>query len=289
MNTILVPTDFSANAKNAIDYAAHLADKIKARLVLFHVYWVPMYEDEPEDTPEDLVLKEKTMQREKEAYQEVKDNLQLLKQYVQEIKPQLPVEYTASNGMFLDETLAQIKASNADLVVMGTKGASGLKEIVLGSNAADLIENSTCPVLVIPENAQWKDIQKIIFATDFHDSDTADIQMLADLAGRFLADINIVHVGEQSVWSDNKAAKEALDQLKTKVRENVEFGAISFMFLEASNTERALQTYTEKYQTDILAMATHKRTTLQKLFGRESLTQKMAYHTHIPLLTFRSS
>jgi nucleotide-binding universal stress UspA family protein len=288
MNTILVPTDFSANAKNAIDYAAHLADKMKARLVLFHVYWVPMYEDEPEDTPDDIVLKEKTLQREKAAYQEVTDTLILLKQYVQEIKPQLMVEYTASNGIFLDEALTQVKASHADMVVMGTKGASGLKEIVLGSNAAELIENCPCPVLVIPENAQWKGIRKIIFATDFHDSDIADIQILADLAGLFLADINIVHVGEQSMWADNKASKEALDTFKTKVRENVEFGAISFMFLEASDTEKALQFYTTAHQTDILAMATQKRTMLQKLFGRESITKKMAYHTHIPLLTFRN-
>lgn len=288
MKTILVPTDFSGNARNAIDYAAALAEKMQARLVLFHAYWLPLYEEEDIDSPEDLLTREKSLQLEKQTQEEVIAGLLSLKRSIQQRYQLLQVEYTFSNGLPVDEILLQVQSAKVDLVVMGTNGASGVKEIVLGSNAADVIEKSPCPVLVIPRQANWQGIHTIVYASDYHENDIHDIAYLVALAALFDARLTIIHVTEDSFWASDEYSNEKLLLLKNKVAQSIHYAAIGFENIHASDIEKGLQLYAESHKADIVAMSTHKRSLLQKFFGKRSLTLQMAFHTHIPLLAFKA-
>ncbi len=289
MKTIFVPTDFSEYTENVLWYAAALAEALQARLVLFHAYWVPEHEVES--------LHETTLDRQDIHYLKMKEhtillaesNLAVLKAKVKAAHPGITIEIALINGLPVDEIVRQAQKQEADFIVMGTKGASGLKELVLGSNTADVIEHSNIPILAIPGSVRWSGLNNIVFATNFQANDLRDVAMLAELAAPFGATITILHAeAEAGFWNAHTDAAKAMQQFKTEVEEQLSYRAIQFKILESDEPYQALQKYIRNHPVDVLAMATHRRSTIQKMLGNTSLTRKMAYHTQVPLLAFNA-
>jgi nucleotide-binding universal stress UspA family protein len=289
MKTIFVPTDFSRYAENALLYAAALADTLQASLVIFHAYWVPLYEDQYKNDPEYQHLEALNKEKVKQTVGLADSNLNVLKSKVHEVYPGLEITLIINNGMPVDEILSHAMKYNADMIVMGTKGATGLKELVMGSNAADVIEHSRCPVLAIPLSVSWQGLKHIVFATNFQPNDPEDIAFLAEVAISFNARITILHADQAGgFWSAKENAFSSMKQFREKVENRVSYKAITFQVLSASDPLKGLEKFIGSNPVDIIAMATNKRSTLQKMLGNTSLTQKMAYHTHIPLLAFKA-
>lgn len=276
MKTILFPTDFSPGADNALKYAIGLSDKLKAKLILFNSFHIPAYAGTSID--EDV---------EEQLMNVANDQLQNLKNEIVSLNKNLKVECAVDYGFAVDNIISTVEEKNADLVIMGTKGAGGLKEVFIGSNAALVLEKAPCPVLVIPEKANFKNFDKIAFATNYRDSDFDPIASLTEIAALFNSKIMIVHVSQVATTQDYESdlLQWYKEELKKKV--NIEYENISFHELVGGNVDYELEDFIEKNKVDLLALSMRKRNVFSKLFDR-SLTKKMAYYSHTPLLAFHA-
>jgi len=273
MKTILVPTDFSRNSDNAIHFALELNKKMKAKVILFHSYVIPVLaSDIPVIIPSDDELK-------KEAEQ----NISLLKEKLQKEYQGMEIETLLSAGYAEDEITQVSKDQKTDLVVMGTQGSSGLREVLIGSITAAVMEDTECPVLAIPENAHFKGLRRIVFATSYADNDFENVEKVIDIARTAGADVILLHVSNGDLDTGYEYA--AIETFKERIRNDSQYEKVSFKLLESRDVIEGLNFYLDEIKADMIVMSMHHRTFFQKIFSK-SKTKQMAFHTHIPLLAF---
>ena len=276
MKNILFPTDFSQNADNALNFAIDIAKKTNGTLILFHAYSVQLVDP---NMPAEIYLS---------AYQEeeksAKENLEELRKRILDCnkddtgKNLFDVEAIVSQGLVVDEALSIIDEFNIDIAILGTHGASGLTELILGSNTASLIENSPVPVLAIPQNALSKSIDNIVYAYDDIKSNMPSFLRLLKFSEIYNSEITLLHIIETGNDTEEKN-KKAFEEIKNTIGSD----KIKLALVTEENVLEGINDYISSNDVDVLAMAIKKRNLLDKIFNR-SLTKKMAYHTKIPLL-----
>lgn len=275
MKRILFPTDFSEAAKAAFVYALRFADSFNAELVILHVYDLPIVETPP--------LPEST----KEIYDIVEMN------QFESFREELPELHKIAerkhlghvnmrNILLYGDLIYNInkvcKDEEIDLIVMGTKGASGLKETFLGSTTASVISNATVPVLGIPYEAEYHGIKNIAFTTQYKDKDSDALREAITIAQKFRARIQCLYIKNPDDPTD---IDERINEWKMYFRdENIDFFNIA-----GDHIEQTILDFIETQNVDMLVMRTQKRGFFESLFHR-SLTKKMAYHSKVPLLVF---
>lgn len=280
MKTILVPTDFSPAAESATKYALELNQKINAKIILFHGYVMPHYAVDVTMVVTDF----EDMKREE------MDSLKKWTDKYKALYPQMQIEsrFADSEQVIANEVSQLAAAENVDLVVMGTTGASGLKSVLFGSNAAAVLEKAPCPVLVIPDKYKFNKMQKIVFATDYQDNDLESLTFLCEIAVLFEAEIIIVHISQTPQTDEYEP--DLLEWFKHELldKANIDYKNLSFHLLIAGDIADELQSYVEKNNVDLVSMSMRKRNTFSKLFSR-SVTKTLAHHTRTPLLAFHAA
>ena len=274
MQTILVPTDFSANAGNALQFAILLAKRLHAKIALLHAYQidVPLYESAKE------MQEEKTIKL-REAEKKLQTECELRVGDVQ-------LEYHAIEGYTPDVILRFSQSNSPIYIVMGTQGA-GNSVRVLGSNTTYVIERAAVPVIAIPERSYFdNEIKHITFATDYHLSDIAAIQKLVDLAAVFRARVSILHISNEKLNHEEEDA--LMKAFMSLVSTHVSYNNIFFQLIAGENVEQKLEQYINNESTDLIAMSTHLRSFFGRLFGK-SITKNVALKTDIPLIAFHYS
>ncbi|MGB1242705.1 MAG: universal stress protein [Chitinophagales bacterium] len=283
MKTILFPTDFSENAQNAYTYALHLAEKLNASITTLHTY-LPIHV--PANVMANTVGELSEMQQMEEwgSYEEAAKRMH--EKAVTEHLEKVEVNHILKEATAVDAILQTAIDEKADLVVMGTKGASGLLGSLIGSNTARVIEEASIPVLAIPHNAVYRPIQKMAIAMDFDNLQENAIVKAIEYAERFNAELHCIHVNV----AHNPLILERMSKLCSHFADTPK---LSFEVLDVEDVkgsvEDVLETidkYVHEKNMDMLVMQTHKRTFFQKLFS-VSYTKKMAFHTNVPLLTFK--
>jgi nucleotide-binding universal stress UspA family protein len=269
IKTILVPTDFSKPSKVAVLYAARLAQKINAEITLLAVININTATDAILDwkkTEQDLV--DTAQQNAEQLIMEIKEEVEL------------KIEYRSIMGFPFEEMVEHTVINDGfDLIVMGTKGATGLKKVLIGSNAAAVVDNSSVPVLVIPPNTEWSTIKQIVYATDM-DSINEEVKPIAVFASIFNAAITILHVLPEDSSKKIDGKSLAADLIKI-----TNYKKISFHVSRNNSIADEVDTFVVDQKADMLAMVTHKLDFYEKLFGK-SVTRQLAFHTRIPLLTY---
>ena len=275
MKTILVPTDFSENAHHAIEYAVELAGHLNANILLFNFFRVPIFAG---DVPIEASLLE-------ELEQESFDSLNFLKVEIMEKNSKLEVECISASSMnFEVEEICNVAIENGiDMIVMGTKGSSGLAKVLMGSNTAHVLENAHCPVLVVPEDARFDGLKKIVFATDYNEDDFGSIHFLKELADNFGAELIVVHLADEHSSTHHEI--DRFNEFKRELSKHLPIDKMSFELIAGEDFMERLNEFIVDKKIDIMAMSTKKRNLYERLFDR-SLTKQMAYHTKIPLLAF---
>jgi nucleotide-binding universal stress UspA family protein len=263
MKKILVATDFSDAAKNAVQYAAALAQQFNASLHLLHVYMQPA---PALDVPVVWADTVETMQKEKSA--------QLMAE-ASSLRSSYPIQVSSDVVLgFTGESIAtEAGKAEADLVVVGMKG--GKHSRFLGSN----VVTATRPVLVIPEGVTFTPVRRIVFSTDFSETVGAQaVEPLVAIARQFGARVEVVHVQEEAEEMDTSeiAGKLTLE----RSLEGVEH---QFHTLEDDDVEEAIQSFTQNSPTDMLVMVAHRHSLLNRWLGT-SHTKLMSYQTTVPLL-----
>lgn len=267
MKKILVPTDFSESASNALNYAIELAKRESSEIVLLHTYHVHYTSLYGANATDVVNSKEDA---------DAKLHAQALKI---EHAGSIPYEMISREDLAVDAILNVIEEKKIDLVVMGTKGASGLKEVFVGSNTARVIQRAPCPVIAIPEGVPVKDISRISYATDYRHADLFALPALLEIAVPFEAEIKFVHVASK----ENGHQGNVMNMFLSEVARRTDYKKISSDVIHGEDVVIALEEYLEAGKTDLLVLATHQRHLMDKLFER-SITQKLAYHAHTPLL-----
>lgn len=267
---ILIPVDFSDTARKAMDYGAALASKNGLSVLLLHVtslHLSGMLPDSQMITTEDI---------------EEIENEQLVKWRIEAENrfPGVRFETRSMTGFPIEWIKNCAEEEQVELVLMGTKGAQGLQEMVLGSNTSTLINQTDCPVLAIPEDAAYKGIRRIVIATNLEKEDHLMIRQTIALFGKEKPQIVLLHI-EGSGERDPEAA--LMNWFHTDILPKIDYPGLRPVCVEESNVIDALEHYLDREKPDMLVTSTRKRNFFERIFER-SVTQKMVFHTHTPLL-----
>lgn len=278
MKTFLVPTDFSSNAQNALYYAIDLAKKDKAKIILLHTYVI----NYPVSyTSVDLITTER---KEALEYSE-----QQLKAESMKIEHAGNIEYecVSDENSPVDGILNIIKEREIDLVIMGSKGKSNFANNIFGSNTAAVIEKADCTVFAIPEDASFKTMKKITYATTCNYNDLYFLKNIVKLAKLYDAQVNVLHILETTNIDSHKEEKEKMKLFMNEANSKINYNNISFQLLEGDTVEDALDEYLDDGSTSMLVLSTHHRGFFKRLFGK-SITKHMAYNSTVPLMAFHA-
>ena len=267
---ILIPTDFSKLSLVAVNYAVKMAKKLSAEIVLLNVIFI--------SAPPRAMVAVKVKSIEDAMFDNAKQvSIQLINELKAEHKGKLNISYEIIKGYPVEEIVESYAIHNkVDLIIMGTKGASGLAKILIGSNAASVINNSDIPVIIVPAFARFNNIKHIVYATDVLNLNK-ELKMIVPFAQLFDATIHILHIG----------SSKSKMKINTKtIIDNIKYSKITFHVSINDDISEGIEEYIADTKADILAMFTHDLTFFEKLFEK-SVTRQMALHSRIPLLTIK--
>jgi nucleotide-binding universal stress UspA family protein len=276
MKRILVPTDFSKCADRAIDFAVQSAKMVPIEIILLHSFEVKdnMYSDYMGVNREFNVS----------MLNDAKDKLAALKKNIEETDGVVVDTFISTNSLY-DAITRSVKEEKMDMVVMGTLGASGIKEKLWGSRTAAIIGRSDIPVMVIPIEYEWKKPQNILLATNRFEKEPAILDYLFELAGLYMSRVQVaVFTGE----SDDKAITflnhdHKISEYEEYLTDMYNEETLTSAHLTGEDFETTLQNFIRENDIDILVMVTYQNTFWNRIFN-PSKTKRMSYHTNIPLL-----
>jgi nucleotide-binding universal stress UspA family protein len=274
MKTILVPTDFSANATHALNYAIEFAKHQNAKLILLHAYHIDFANSY---VPVNLIEQEV-----QNAEEESNKKLNVIAAKIRHTH-KLACEVVSHQDMAVDAIITLAAEKNIDLIIMGTKGSSGLSGMIFGSNTSRVIEKAPCPVIAVPEGASCKDIKKITYASDYNHSDIEAIEKVVAIAKSYKAQLNVLHITEEMQLTEGEKGK--MQKFMEDVQAKVTYNNLSFQIFHSENIEQKLEEYLEEEATDLLIMSTHQRNFSDKIFGK-SITRNLAFHITVPMMAF---
>jgi nucleotide-binding universal stress UspA family protein len=286
---IMVPVDFSDISFDACRFAISLAAKFKAEVKLIHVFYNPAIDVSPyaDHYSYQIKLVESLREIEKSARENMLKLEHKLKMWcIKENLAQIRVTAKLINGFSTDEILEYGNTYKPALIVMGTRGLTRDNYKAFGRVASKVIENSTVPVLALPSGTVKTigEIKSVLYATDLDPSDFSALNRLIQMLTPFKIKIHCVHIClvEKKAWDLVK-----LDELKVHLRNEYKGIDISFHNIISDDVIIGLETYIRDNNIDALAVTTHKRNLLEKIFI-PSVSQKIYSETGKPLLVFHS-
>jgi nucleotide-binding universal stress UspA family protein len=276
MKNILLPTDFSDNAWNAIFTGLKMFQTVDCNFILLNTY-------EPKLAN---LMGNKSKERLGVIYDSLSENskLQLDKtmQYLHE-------NHSRSNHKFesvsisndIEHTINQMVVDrDIDLIVMGTKGATGAKEVFMGSNTVKVIKKvRKCPIIAVPHNYDFKALKSVVFPTDFtHPYSKSELKPLIDVVGLWNAEIAILQIAQEYELHDEQ--KRNLKQLSNRLQDvKHSFHKVDMW----NNVAEATNKFTGENDMDLIALIHYPHTFMEKL-TREPVIRKIGFHAKVPLM-----
>jgi nucleotide-binding universal stress UspA family protein len=274
MKNILIPTDFSENSWNAIEYALRFFSKSSCNFYLLHVSSI-----------DDVTGFEKPRKLSNGVTPEViiKPSKKLLQETITRInKSYLNGKHRfftlTDNSYFINSIRKHVEEKRIDVIVMGTKGASDLAKLAIGSNTGDVITKVKCTTLIVPANAKFKVPKEIVFPTDFSIFyPTETLQPITDIIELHKSAVSVLHVNKGTEISDDQQKNiEYLDDYFSN-REH------SFHFLTNKHLEDAVQKFVDSQGIDLIAMLAKNLNYFQKILFHPTV-KELNYYKNIPFL-----
>ena len=271
MKTIIVPTDFSPIATNAMNFAADMAVNINASLTLLHIYQVPVSMTE---VPVVLVSSE-------ELRKSSEEKLEILKQDIAHATSgKIKIYAEARLGDTIDELEEVCNHVEPFAVIMGTKGASGVERILFGSTTQTAIRHLKWPVIVVPPGKEYgTGIKKIGFACDFNKVvESTPIQFIKNMVKEFGAELHVLHVDHENKHFKPETPEESL--LLHTLLEDLD---PNYHFIDNPHTEDGINEFVETHNIDLLITIPRKHKLLEGLF-KPSNTKQLVTKSHVPVM-----
>ncbi len=272
MKKILFPTDFSDVSKNAFVYALKLAESINAEIVTMHVYQLPQanYVNVSEYLHEIYDVTELS------NFENYKDEVPVLRKIAEANNlGHIKISHALILGNLVPEIKKITENENFDFVVMGTKGATGLKETFFGTIATKVMNDVRALVLAIPEHCTYQSIEKILFITQYKPEDTGSFIRVLSLAKIFQAHIDCLRVA-----SPHHEGKDDSREDWSALAENNE---VTFHSIKGEDVEGVILNFIDLHKINLIAMHVYHRSFFEKLF-EISLSKKLAFHINVPIL-----
>ena len=261
MKSLLVPVDFSPASENAAKFAAELARKEGARLILLHAYRLPV------STSEMPVLVSLAEVEESANLDMERLQGRLVKDF-----PNVDVDGVCRMGFAVEAIIEASANFQPQMIVMGMRGHSGAVERILGSNTTALMKRAFCPVLIVPEFAKFVNPEILVVGCDHPGAISPRVrEQIKRLSTEFNSNIEYVSV----------TSKKPELVLQDEVNANQSYKAVT---LEGEDVIDEMNKYMDQTPNGWLVMMPHRYGLLESIF-HVSKTRKMAWHTHVPLLS----
>ncbi|NPA36071.1 MAG: universal stress protein [Chlorobi bacterium] len=261
MKYVLLLTDFSDIARNAIIYALNM-------LKNEHLYYklVNTYDLEFSGSPYVMQVKDELAE---ESIKGLNNELQL----IHRLFPGVRVELASRFGSLIEVIQEEVKDYNPDLIVLGNKGESAIEHFLLGSNAYEIIKRINKPLLVVPKGAHFIKPEKIVFATDLNDFKSDDvIRPVRDIVMYFNAQLLFIHVLEES----DKDRFEA----ENKILSHFPDIKSAFYYLQGDNVAKRICDFVDEQGAGMVIMIRHNKSFFERIIYTSTTKQMILHPKH---------
>ena len=274
MKKILLPTDFSDNSWNAIKYALQLFKEQECKFYILNTYIPIVYNMEYMMSGSNIY--------ELDEMQKIESTKGL-----ENIKTEISkgfknsnhsIEIISSFNNLIPEITDVIDREEIDFVIMGTKGATGAKEVLFGSNTVHVFKNTKCPLLAIPDNYEFEPIKEILFPTDYKiDYKSEQIKPITTLVDIFKSKLNVLNVS----FGYELSANQELN--KSKLQSFIEKTDHRFHSVPNKDLQEAIDDFQRENDIDLLMMINNKHSFFENIFFK-SVVKQIGFHLNIPFL-----
>ncbi|HEX8332335.1 MAG TPA: universal stress protein [Segetibacter sp.] len=257
MNTVIVPVDFSETSLHAARYAAKFfIDVEEVSIILYHSYSKASEQEEAQKKLDELKA---------ELLLESNGKFEAL---------------THQGDDFIDELERAVRHRSADLVVMGITGRNAIAQLFIGSNTLKMAQRKVCPVLIIPEKAEYKPVKNVMLSSDFNDTlNVTPSVPIKKVLNFSCPNLHIVNVDPAHYISITERYEKEQDNLREMFAEyNPEFH-----FMRLYDVDEALNLFAEEKKIDMIIAVQQNHSFLEKLYKR-SRTQSLSYKSNVPIL-----
>jgi nucleotide-binding universal stress UspA family protein len=281
MKTILVPYDFSKEANYAFEFAIELAKRTKNKLELLHIIELP--------SPQSF-----SSYGEVGAFSSESSQIFMIELIEKRKKQMAAMEEEFKDDGFKFETKMvfgnpfagiskEIIDAKADIVIMGSKGSSGMEEVLVGSNTEKVVRHASCPVITIKGPVSAENIRKVVFASNFEGVPSEVIDRLKTAVATIGAEIHLVKINTPSMF---ESTRTSMEKMKT-FAEDFEINAASMQVYNSTSEEEGILEFADDVNADMIAMATHGRTGFLHLLSG-SIAEDVVNAAQRPVWTMKS-
>jgi nucleotide-binding universal stress UspA family protein len=285
MKKIIVPTDFSEQAKYALDLACEIATREEAEIILLHVI--------------EFAGKKATFlgSSSLSATVDVSTGIEMDDIYFVELFKRrrhqmndILVDKTYGDANIVDKIMLgspfhaideEITENDADIIIMGTTGVNDWREGMIGSTAEKVVRHARCPVLTLRQPVLLNNIHRIVFASDFRENNNSFIEAIKYLQKFFEAELNFVFINTPSSFINEREIKKVME----KFASDNDFSYYKTHVYSNHHEEEGIVWFTEDYKMDLIMMATHGRKGLSRIF-EHSIAEDVVNFSKKPVVTF---
>lgn len=273
MKKILVPTDFSSQAENALRVAVQLAKKFNSEIHLLHVLELPLHKVDALSSYNNLPEALYFMKLAQKQFKELAE-----KDFLKDLILHEHVEFhEIFKGVF-----HVCKKESIDLVIMGSNGATGFKEMLIGSNTEKVVRTSETPVLVIKnEHSKFK-VKDFVFASDFKDESKEPYKKAIKFAEVLGAKIHLLMVNTPTKFITSNKANTRME----KFVNDFNFNKFSLNIYNDNSIEEGVMNFSQSIDADLIGMSTHGRQGISHFFNG-SISEDLVNHARRPVITFK--
>lgn len=277
MNRILFPIDFSDVSDNAFLYALEMAKTFNSELILLHTFSLPIVDTQAMPINYAMIYDSVELAN----FDHFKEKIPKLREIAEKHRAgKVVLNHILMDGDLIYSIKKVIKQENIDFVIMGTNGASGWFETLMGTNTSSVISEVSVPVMSIPIDAKFSKIKSIAFTTRFRDKDIETMIKLLVFAKKIKALVKCLYV--KTPYSD--VSETTVNNWKKRFECETD---LQFFIVPNSNVKETIEDFLTEQDIDLLVMVTYKRNFFLELFTN-STTQKLSFYLKTPILAFHN-
>ncbi|WP_297796384.1 universal stress protein [uncultured Eudoraea sp.] len=278
MRKVIVPTDFSSNAFNALKYASQIFKYTRCEFFILHAYADEVYQQDKVDKRSMLdELKEMTFRDSEKELARIRKDI-----FDYSPNPKHKFKTISAFGTLTDEINDLINSENADIVVMGTRGETNDRTITFGSNTVQVLKYVQSPVLAIPENYKYHPPRELLFPSDYLvPYKRRELKLLCELTGSFKSTIHMLYI-------------DGSKRLSLRQEDNMRFlkeclykANLLFETTSGKNKTIAITKYIVHKEIDLLVMVNSRHSHLEQML-HQSTIEKIGLHIKIPFLVLQN-
>ncbi|MBL4669892.1 MAG: universal stress protein [Flavobacteriales bacterium] len=273
MKSILILSDYSDCALNAIKFAADLSRKFDARIHVTHIHQIVV----PGDIAFNINTYVQISSKEKEIF---KTYIKKLSQ--QDFMKGIKLQSSLDTVYQLYDVLVMDKYDDIDMIVMGSNGVDGIKEFFIGSNTQKFIQLAHCPVIVIKDEVKVSNIKSIVFASDFKQEVIPKFHVIRDFAQKIGAKLHYLKIMTPKDYSvEDKEMNDIADFVKS-----TGINANDVSLYQSVSVEQGIIKYCKETKANMIAIETHGRTGFSHLI-KDNIAESLSNHILIPMFSVR--